>query len=136
MEERQKEIFELQMLEMQLKQLEQSAIMLEQQVLEAQTTIFNLDEMKKAQKGQPMLFPVSKEIFIEGKVDNLDSFLVSVGGKVAVKKSLEETKKFVEKQKEKLIESSYDLQAKMEEILQKMAGLEHKLNCNNPHHHH
>ena len=125
--ERQKEIFELNMLDMQLRQMEQQAMMVEQQILEQQTTSHNLDELKKTKNGQNMLFPFSKDIFIEGKLEKND-VLVNIGSKTLVRKSIEDAKKIVVKQRDRLLDVSDEIKAKMSEIIARISELEKELN--------
>jgi len=128
-ENRRKEMFELNMLDMQLRQLEQQAIMIEQQVLEFQTIIFNLDELKKAKKGQSLLFPMGKDIFVEGKIENSDNLFVNIGSKTVAKKSVEETKKLMEKQKGKFLNAGEEIKNQMEKIYSRILELEKNLNA-------
>jgi prefoldin alpha subunit len=126
-ESKQKEIFEFNMLDMQLRQMEQQAIMLEQQILEFQTVIFNLDELKKAKKGQNVLFPMGRDIFAEGKMENSDSLFINIGSKTIVKKNVDETKKIVEKQKETLIGACEEIKSDMEKVFSRILELEKRL---------
>ena len=115
------------MLDMQLRQMEQQAMMVEQQILEQQTTSHNLDELKKTKNGQNMLFPFSKDIFIEGKLEKND-VLVNIGSKTLVRKSIEDAKKIVVKQRDRLLDVSDEIKAKMSEIIARISELEKELN--------
>jgi hypothetical protein len=59
-QEKQRDMLELNLLDMQLRQLEQQSILAEQQIVEQQSLILSLDEFKSAKKGQEMLFPFSR----------------------------------------------------------------------------
>lgn len=135
-QQRQKDMIELNMLDMQLKQMEQQAMMIEQQIVEQQTIEFNLEELKKAVKGSSMLFPLSKDIFVEGKIESNDKVMINIGSRVIAKKSIDEAKAIVEKQKLRLLEASTDLQNNMREVFDRISQLEHELTCENPEHHH
>ncbi|MEM2956097.1 MAG: prefoldin subunit alpha [Candidatus Pacearchaeota archaeon] len=127
-ENREKEIIEFNFLDMQLRQLEQQAMLLEQQIVEQQKIILNLDELKKAKKGQNVLFPLSKDIFIEGKIENPEEVFVNIGSKTIAKKSIEEAKLIEENQIKKLIEINEEIKAEIEKILLRITKLEKKLN--------
>ena len=123
----QNEMLELNLLDMQIRQLEQQAIMIEQQILEQQSLIHDLDELKKAKKGQSMLFPFSREIFAEGKIESSD-VLVNVGSKTLVRKSIDEAKRIVEKQKERMLKTNEEIHREIERIMSRIMELEKKLN--------
>jgi prefoldin alpha subunit len=122
----QRDMLELNVMDMQLRQLEQQSIMAEQQIIEQQSLILSLDEFKSAKKGQEMLFPFSREIFVKGRLESLD-LLVNVGSKHLVKKNIDETKKLVEGQMKKLLEVNEMIRSQMEKIMRRINELEQKL---------
>jgi len=121
----QREMLELNVLEMQIRQLEQQSLLAEQQIVEQQSLILNLDDLKKAKKGQSMLFPFSKDIFVEGKLESSD-VLVNIGSKTIVKKNIDETKKFAERQKQKLLEVNDEIRLEMRRIINRILEIEKK----------
>jgi prefoldin alpha subunit len=126
MERKQSEMMELNVLDMYLRQLEQQAVLLEQQLLEQQTLLDNLDELKKAKKGQEILFPFSRDIFVEGKLES-DKVLVNVGSKTIVRKNIDDAKKIVEKQKKEIENASEKMKEEMQKILLKIEELQKKV---------
>jgi prefoldin alpha subunit len=128
-EEKQKDLFEINMLDMQLRQCEQQMMALEQQILEQQTISFNLDELKKAKQGQKALFPFSRDIFIEGKLENTESVIIGIGSRIAAKKSIDEAKSIVEKQREMLLKASDELKSHVGKIISRIEELEQKINA-------
>jgi len=122
----QREMLELNILDMQLRQLEQQSLIIEQQIVEQQALVLNLDELKKAKKGQSMLFPFSKDIFVEGKLDS-NEVIVNIGAKTFAKKSIDGAKVIVEKQKQRLLEVNEEIRGEMQRILERIAELEKKL---------
>jgi len=124
--EEQREMLELNVLDMQLRQLEQQSLMIEQQIVEQQSLVLNLDELKKAKKGQSMLFPFSRDIFVEGKLESSD-LIVNVGSKTLIKKSIDGAKEITEKQKQRLLEVNEEIRGEMQRILERIAELEKKL---------
>ena len=120
------EMLELNVLDMQLRQLEQQAMLVEQQIAEYQGTLSNLDELKKAKKGQAIIFPFSRDIFVEGRIEGTD-LLVNVGSKTIVRKSMDETKKLVEKQKSRLVSVNGEIRQEIEKIMAKISEIEKKL---------
>ena len=125
--QRQKEMLEFNILEMQLRQLEQQAMMAEQQIVEQQNLISSLDELKNVKKGRDILFPFSKDIFVKGKIESSD-VLVNVGSKTLTRKSIDEAKKFVDNQMKRLLEANEEIRAEMEKIMRRIQMLEQRLN--------
>jgi len=122
--EKQNEMFELNMLDMQLRQLEQQALMLEQQTAELITINSSLDELKKAKKNQKVLFPVSRDIFAEGTLDNSNEVLVNIGSKTIARKSVDDAKKINEKQIEIFSEASENISREMQRIVMRIREIE------------
>ena len=121
------EMLELNVLDMQIRQLEQQAMLIEQQISEYQSLLSNLDELKKAKKGQSMLFPFSRDIFVEGKIEGSE-VLVNIGSKTLVRKSIDEAKKIIERQKEKMLKANEEIARETGKIMRKIIELEQKLN--------
>ena len=132
----QAEIFELQVLDQQIRQFEQQLMMIEQQILEQDLISHELDQFKKAKKGDDMLFPFSRNIFVMGKVENTERVLVNIGSKVLAEKSIEDAKKTIDKTKERLFAASDELKGEMEKMISRISEIEHKVSCDNPEHHH
>lgn len=124
----QREMLELNVLDMQIRQLEQQAMLVEQQIQEQSAIILDLEELKKAKKSQNALFPFSRDIFIEGKIENPDSLLVHIGSKVFAKKSIDEAKRIVDRQKQRLLAANEEIAGEIEKIMNRINELENKLN--------
>lgn len=122
------EMLELNVLDMQIRQLEQQAMLVEQQIAEYNGLLANLDDLKKAKKGQSMLFPFSRDIFVEGKLDS-NEVLVNVGSKTLVRKSIDDAKKIMEKQKNQMARANEDIRKEIERIFSRIIELERKLNA-------
>ena len=128
-EDHQKEMFELNVLDMQLRQMEQQALMLEQQIAELTTVNASLDELKKSKKNQKVLFPISRDIFAEGILENSNEVLVNIGSKTIARKSIEEAKKINEKQIEIFAEASENISREMQRIVMRIREIEQAASC-------
>ena len=123
----QREMLELNVLEMQIRQLEQQAMLVEQQIQEMAAINQDLEELRKAKKGQTMLLPFSRDIFIEAKIENPDSLLVHIGSKIFSRKSINGAKALVEKQKHKFAKANEEIAGEIEKILARISEIEKKL---------
>ncbi|MBI4116682.1 prefoldin subunit alpha [Candidatus Pacearchaeota archaeon] len=115
MEENNQElIFKLSIFEQQIRQLQQQISAVDEGIIELETLDFGIDELKTS-KGKEILAPVGRGIFIKAKVESED-LTVDVGGRVFVKKSVEDTQETIKKQIEKLKEVKDELNKNLEEI--------------------
>ncbi|MEM3127351.1 MAG: prefoldin subunit alpha [Candidatus Woesearchaeota archaeon] len=98
-EEKLKEHYmEMKMIESQLKHLQQQIQQIEEQKVEVASTREALDQIKSSEKEKEILSPISQGIFIKSKLIDNQNVVVNVGANVAVPKSIDETKKLIDKQ--------------------------------------
>lgn len=115
MNERQQEIFfKLSMFEQQIQALQQQLGAIEEGVMDLQTINFGLDELK-GKTGKEILAPVGRGIFVKAKLLSED-LIVDVGGKNFVSKKIDDTKKLIGEQMEKLDKVRHELNEKMAEL--------------------
>lgn len=114
---------EYQMIEQQLKQMQEQMEKFEQQIAEIQTIAEQLDELKNAKVGSETLVPIANGIFVKGKLLETDDVVVNVGAGVAVKKSVEDTKKLLHEQAAEI--QNYKMQVAAQ--LEQMTGMGRKL---------
>lgn len=93
-------LYKLAFYEEQSKNLQQQLQAVEQGILDLKTIYLDLDEIK-GKNGENIMAHLGKGIFVEAKITSED-LLVDVGNKNIVKKSIEETKKIINSQTERL----------------------------------
>jgi len=131
-------IIEMNILDQQLRQLEEHARKVEQQVYEQQFMELSLEEMKGKNNSEVMI-PLGPGLFIPGKIENTDKVLIHIGGKIISRKSVDEARKIIEKRKESLMQEGEKVGINMQKILEEMTVLESKirnLQSQNRHQHH
>ncbi len=94
----QQKFMEYQMLEQQLKQMQQQLEKLDEQKKEAALVENNLDDFNHSEKGSEVLVPISGGIFFQTTLSDSRKFLVNVGQGVVVEKDLEGVKGLVKEQ--------------------------------------
>jgi len=97
-------------------------------VMEVQSTITSIDEIKKGKKE--MMFPIGAESYAPGKIDDTSKLVVEIGAGVAIEKTPEEAKEFLESRKKELegaieilskdMENTVKMMQRMEADMQKM----------------
>ena len=89
---------ELQLLTAQIREQEKQLQMLESQLMEIAVSKQSVEEFSKAKTGKEILFPVSTGVFAKGELKDNKELLVNIGSNTIVKKTVEETKKIIDKQ--------------------------------------
>lgn len=93
-EETQKKYLELQLLDQQVKQLQQQLMTVSQQIMELKRVDDDLGEFEKVKENSNMFFALGPGIFAEGSISSKD-LLLNVGSNVLVKKPIIDTKKLI-----------------------------------------
>lgn len=96
--ERREKLLELQMLDQQIKQIEEQMANIEGQVFEVNNLIENLSELKSMKDNQEILVPVANGIFMKANIKDSNNLKVNVGSGVVVEKTLDETKEMLKEQ--------------------------------------
>ena len=102
------------MFEQQIRQLQEQINAIENGIVELEALGFGLDEIKSPE-GKEIMTPVGRGIFVKSKIISND-FIVDVGGKNLVTKSVSETQEMINEQVEKLKSVKGELETGLEEI--------------------
>jgi prefoldin alpha subunit len=113
-----------QMLEEQLKNIENQLKLISDNLLEIKYITESIDEISKLEKDRIILSPVSPGIFVKAKIQNPGTFYVNVGNNVVVKKNLEESKELMSIQQNEMKNSKEILLENINILTQKMIQLE------------
>jgi prefoldin alpha subunit len=126
----QKKYIEYQVLEQQIKQLQQQMEKIDAQMNEAASVEQSIEDISKAKTGEEVLVPVSGGVFFKATLKESTRFLVNVGSGVVVEKGVEETKGLVkaqssemEKYKEHMMEELAKSIAQYQELEKELKGL-------------
>ena len=122
-QELEKKILEIRLLENQIVQLEQQIGLLNQQVIELQSTQADLDTIQGV-KEQEALVPLGKDIFIRSKLEPANKVLINIGAKVVIKKDIAGAKKILEKQKQRFLNAREEIGAEIDNMLSRIATIE------------
>ena len=89
---------QFQILDQNIKQMQQQAAALNTQLIDLVSTTKNLDDLKNVKKGTEIFFPVSSGVYAKGEIKDNENLIVNVGADITVKKNLSDTKQIIEKQ--------------------------------------
>ena len=120
-------VMEFNMLENQLRQIEQQIILIDQQINHQKNTINSLDEFKKIKKGAESFLPLSDDILVKATITDNENLLVNVGGKTLLRKNVEEIKKIIQKQTGKLENIRNELGSEIDLVLQELLRIEQEI---------
>ena len=120
LDKKQQEIFfKLSMFEQQIQALQQQLQAVEEGAIDLQTLNFGLDDLKGG-TGKEILAPMGRGIFVKAKLLSED-LIVDVGGRNFVGKSIDETKKIIEEQMEKLDKVKREFNEKLSSLDSELA---------------
>ena len=112
--EEQELMMRFQIYEQQINQIQQQLKMIGENTEELNSLSLGLEELKDSD-GKEIMASVGRGIFVKAKIIS-DELSVDIGGKNFVKKNVEETRKLIKKQTDKLDE----LKQRLEETLEGM----------------
>ena len=113
-EQNQEFLFKLSMFDQQIRQMQQQIKAVDDGIVELESLNIDLDDMKISE-GKEILAPIGRGIFAKAKLVS-EEFLVDVGDRNFVKKSVDETKTMIKRQVEKLQEIRKELDVGLEQL--------------------
>jgi len=121
LEEKEKKIqklyFQFQILDQNIKQIQQQTVTLNSQIVELVSAVQSLDDLKNVKPGTEIFVPISSGVYAKAELKDNENLIVNVGAQITVKKDIIDTKKIIEKQ----IEEMKKLQKQTVEELQHLA---------------
>ncbi|MEM2954562.1 MAG: prefoldin subunit alpha [Candidatus Nanoarchaeia archaeon] len=128
--ELQKKYLELQILNAQIKQIDEQLLLVDQQVAELQIMRNALNILSEKSVPFNSLIPVGKGVFVSGKISETKEVLVNVGADVFIKKPISEAKNLIENQLQELEKVTLELNNNLLLFSQRIQELEKELNQN------
>ena len=123
-----KKYIELQLMEQQMKQLQENAKVLDSQLAELIGVIQSLEDFKSVENKTLLWVPISNGIFTKAELIDNRELMVNVGADVVVKKSAEETKSLIAGQMDEIKKVQQKVVEELQRIAVKAMGIEKELN--------
>ena len=123
-EQEQNKYLQLQMLDQQIKQVQQYVQRFDQQLVEIRNVIGSLKELSGLKKGESILAPLASGIFIKAKLEDSNEVKVNVGSDTVVTKSREDAVKMLEEQESEISQYKSDTMARFNELIKKAEELQ------------
>tara|TARA_Y100000310_G_scaffold241784_1_gene245903 strand:- start:67348 stop:67773 length:426 start_codon:yes stop_codon:yes gene_type:complete len=127
-EKLQKKYLEFQMLDQQIKQLDQQNTALNNQLMELMATKQSLDDMEKLKEKTEILVPLSSGIYAKAELKDNKNFIVNVGANTTLVKDINSTKKLMETQIDEMKKLQETLVNQLQEQTTKAAMMEQEIN--------
>ncbi|MBW2990932.1 prefoldin subunit alpha [Candidatus Woesearchaeota archaeon] len=121
---KQADYLQLQMLDQQIRQVQQYLQTFDQQLVEIRNVINSLKDLSKLKKGDAMLAPVASGIFVKAKLEDNEEVRVNVGSNIVVAKSVEDAVKMLEEQEAEIAQYRSDTLVKFNELVKQAEGLQ------------
>lgn len=129
-EELQEKLLAYRSLESRLNSLANQQNMFASKIMEIQSTIESINEIKKQEKeanrnsAKDILFPLGSAAHVRGSVADKDKIIVEVGAGVALEKTADEAKEILEKRKKEIEDAMTVLQKDLQSISATMQEIE------------
>lgn len=129
MQQQQNDLYLLQEYQEQMDMLYQQVQILDEFIRECQQAQNALEEIAEGTQGEQTLVPLGGNVFMRATIADVERVLTGVGSDVVVEKSVSTAIDFLEKRiedlrqrEEKLIETSQDIRARVQELQQRLQG--------------
>jgi len=99
----QKKLIRYQILESRADALMKRREFLISRMLEIESTLNSMDEIKKS-SGEDILLPIGSNVHVKGELKNVDEMIVELGANIAIESTVEKAKEILEKRR-KILES-------------------------------
>ena len=120
--ELQEKILAYRILESRLNSLLKQREIVVSRILEIQTTLESIDEIKKSKND--ILFPLGSEAYTKGEATSKNKLIVEIGAGIALEKTTKEGKKTLEKRKSEFESALDKIQSDITAISSRMDQLE------------
>lgn len=113
--ELEQKILAYQILQARLESLNKQREFISSKLLEIQSTLQSIEEVKKS--GENTLFSIGSNAHVYGKIVNKEKMIVEIGANVALEKTFEEGRSFLEKRKKELEDALSETEKNIQEII-------------------
>jgi len=122
-EQVQEKLMMFQLMEKQLESMRQQAMMIEQRLMEIETTKAALKEIGSLKQGNDALVPIGSGLFIKASIREKEKVMTEIGSNIMKKKSLADARQYLGTRQKEIEIAGHSLNHEMEKVsghLQKM----------------
>ena len=119
---------QLQVMDSQIKEMHQQLQVFQTQTEEIKNIITGLDDFKEVKQGTSILVPLSSGIFARAALEENKSLLMNVGAGVVVNKNIDDVKKLLSQQIDKLMKLQEGMTMELNKLASKALPLQEEIN--------
>lgn len=119
---------EFQLIDNQIKMLQQQISTLNAQLHELVSTTKNLDDLKNVKPGTEIFVPINSGVYAKAEIKDNNELIVNVGANTVVNKNVEDTKKTIETQINELKNLQTQMVDELNQMTNQAALLENQIN--------
>ena len=123
----QQKYIEMQIMDQQMKQIQQQIQLIESQLVEVENTKQALNDLQKTNNGSEILAPISNGIFLKATLTDNQKLRVNVGSGTVVEKTIPEVMDIIEEQEGEIKKAYGQLTAEMQKLSTKALAMEEEL---------
>jgi prefoldin alpha subunit len=119
----QKKLIKYQILESRANALMKNREMLITKMLEIESTLNSIEELKKT-NGEDILLPIGSSIHVKGELKKTDKMIAELGANTAIESTIEKTKEIIEKRRKILENDLISLENELISLSNEIARLQ------------
>lgn len=112
----QQHYLKLQMIDQQMRQIQESLIQLDRQLAELEYIEQSLDELRNVKNNSEILVPISSGIFAKAELKNNNELIVNIGGSVTAEKDVDATKRMISDQMSEAAKLGRELEIQLKNL--------------------
>ncbi len=115
----QSKYMEFQMLQQSIAQSQQKKVVIQNQIIEFSSLKESLENLQRSKKDSSMYSSLGAGVYVKAELKETEKVLVNIGSNIALERSVEESKKLVDKQVKELMNLQSKLDKELEEDIEK-----------------
>ncbi|NOR85119.1 prefoldin subunit alpha [archaeon] len=112
----QSKMLQLEMLKEQGQQLSQQKSQISMQLQEIEYSKNTIADLKNAKKDTELMIPIGTGMYVKGKITNLSDIITTIGGSVAVGKSLSEVDAIIKERESQMLDLEKQINIELEKL--------------------
>ena len=109
-------MLQLEMLKEQGQQLSQQKSQILMQLQEIEYSKTTIADLKNAKKDTELMIPIGTGMYVKGKITDLSDIITTIGGSVAVGKTLEEVEVIIKERESQMMELEKQINLELEKL--------------------
>ncbi len=127
----QQQYLKLQLIDQQIKQVQENLVQLDKQLAELRYIQQSIDELGNIKENSEILVPINSGIFAKAELKSNSELVVNIGGGITAEKNIEETKKMLSNQMNEATTLGRELEVQLKNLVEEALQTEALINLKN-----